>query len=63
MRARQARSEDLALGHRLVVVLAGVHKDLLGNRRERLAHRGGLDDLRAGPDHREDPRAGRGRTA
>ena len=56
MRARQARGEDLALGHRLVVVLAGVHEDLLSEWRRGFADRCGLDDLRAGPDHREHTR-------
>ena len=50
------RGEDLALGHRLVVVLAGVHEDLLRDGGERGADGGGLDDLRARADHGEHAR-------
>ena len=54
----QLGRQDLPVGHRLVVVLAGVHEDLLGHLHERFADRGGLDDLRAGADHREHARLG-----
>ncbi len=48
VRLGQARGEDLAAGHRVVVVLAGVHEDLLRAVGERLADGRGLDDLRGG---------------
>ncbi len=43
-RGRRVAS-DLLVGHRLVVVLAGVHEDLLGDVRERGGDGRGLDDL------------------
>src|SRR5205814_1880701 len=41
-------------GHHVVVVLAGVDKHLLVTRAQRPAHGGGLDELRARPDHGHD---------
>ena len=52
--AGQASREDLLLRHCVVVVLTGVHHNLLGERREGFADGSRLDDLRPGPDHRQD---------
>ena len=53
-RLREARRVDVRLGHRLVVVLAGVDEDLLGQVGQRRGDGRGLHDLRPGADDGQD---------
>ena len=55
LRPRQPELVEEDLRERLVVVLAGVDEHLVGDGAQRPGHRGGLDELRPIPDHRQHP--------